>query len=119
MDTAPSDLSTDLMSELTALDDAWNQAQQLGDAAALSRVLADDWLGFVGGVVVGKPEWLTAAPPHPDVWLTVERQTVQLYGNTAVTRGRLVANGQHVQDFLRVDARRAGKWQAVAVQVVP
>ena len=56
---------------------------------------------------------------NPPASLFFRRQAAQLYGDTAITRGSLSADGVAVQGFLRVYARRGGEWRAVAVQVVP
>ncbi|WP_420595706.1 nuclear transport factor 2 family protein [Deinococcus sp.] len=108
------------LSEIVALDDAWNQGYQDKDVAGLSRVLADDWLGFgAGELTIERAALLSGVPNNPDAALTFARQAIRLYGDTAVTRGSLTANGVYLQSFLRVYAHRAGSWQAVAVQVVP
>ena len=101
------------------LDDAWNAAYQARDAYALAEILADDWTGFLpDGQVVDKRTLLTALGTYPDETLTFTRHAARLYGAVAVTRGGLSVDGAHVQDFLRVYARRGGQWKAVCVQVV-
>ncbi len=102
------------------LDDAWNAAYQARDPDALAAILADDWSGFFpNGLMVGKAELLSGMLSNPPARLAFERQAAQIYGDTAVTRGGLSADGVAVQGFLRVYARREGEWRAVAVQVVP
>ncbi|TSA88117.1 nuclear transport factor 2 family protein [Deinococcus detaillensis] len=102
------------------LDDAWNAAYQNRDAQALNDLIADDWSGFLpDGQVISKAVLQRAITTYPEDVLVFRRQVAQLYGDTAITRGELSANGVHAQSHLRVYARRAGKWQAVAVQVVP
>ncbi|AWN22534.1 nuclear transport factor 2 family protein [Deinococcus irradiatisoli] len=102
------------------LDEAWNAAYQARDPEALAPLLADDWSGFFpDGLMVGKAELLAGMLTNPPAQLAFERQAAQLYGDTAITRGGLSADGVAVQGFLRVYARRGGRWQAVAVQVVP
>lgn len=102
------------------LDDAWNTAYISRDTRALAELIADDWLGFLpDGAAVGKAALLRAIAVYPDEVLVFERRAAQVCGDTAFTRGQLSANGVHAQGFLRVYARRAGRWQAVAVQVVP
>ena len=102
------------------LDDAWSAAYTSRDTRVLANLIADDWLGFLpDGAAVGKAALLGAIRAYPDERLVFERQAAQVCGDTAFTRGQLSANGVHAQGFLRVYARRAGHWQAVAVQVVP
>lgn len=108
------------LAEVLAIDDAWNLADQFTNLAVLAHALADDWLGFFpNGVTLLKAQFLADRPSSPGAELVFERQAAQLYGDTAVTRGRFTADGLPVQNFLRVYARRSGKWQAVSVQVVP
>ncbi|WP_264775654.1 nuclear transport factor 2 family protein [Deinococcus aetherius] len=105
---------------MLSLDDAWNAAYHRKDAAALERVLADDWLAFFpDGRVVFRAELLAQVPRNPDAALMFERHAARVFGDAAVTRGTLYANGERVQSFLRVYARREGEWRAVSVQVVP
>ena len=103
-----------------SLDDAWNAAYQQRNPAIVADVLADDWRGFFpGGQMIDKAELLRGMLSNPPASLFFRRQAAQLYGDTAITRGSLSADGVAVQGFLRVYARRGGEWRAVAVQVVP
>lgn len=108
------------LNSVLMLDDAWNAAYRSRDARVLDGLIADDWLGFLpGGQMIGKTVLQRAITAYPEDVLVFERRAAQLYGDTAIVRGELSANGVYSQGFLRVYARRAGKWQAVAVQVVP
>ncbi|WP_420595707.1 nuclear transport factor 2 family protein [Deinococcus sp.] len=103
-----------------ALDEAWNLAYQRRDPLAMAAVVAEDWRGFFpNGLMVGKAELLKGMLTNAPALLVFERSAAQVYGDTAITRGSLTANGVPVQGFLRVYARRGGAWHAVAVQVVP
>ncbi len=102
------------------VDDAWNAAYSSRDPQVLATLLDEAWLGFLpNGEVVGKAVMLAALAQYPEEALVFERLAAQVYGDTAITRGRLSAGGVWVQGFLRVYARRGGQWTAVAVQVVP
>ena len=110
----------DSQAEIEALDDAWNEGYRRKDVTLLASVLAEDWTGFLpGGRQVGKAELLAGVPSNPDVELGFARHDVLVFGEAAVTRGSLSADGKHVQSFLLVYAWRGGQWQAVSVQVVP
>lgn len=109
------DLDTVLM-----LDDMWNAAYHHRDPGRMAGVLADDWMAFFpDGTVIFKPDLLSGMTRNPPATLVFERHASRVYGDTAVTRGTLYADGQRVQSFLRVFARRGETWQAVSVQVVP
>ena len=106
------------------LDRAWNEAYVRRDVAALARVLADDWLGLTPQhEVVTKERLLESQRQAPsDVEVSFHESTLHGFGTTAVTTGRTTVKGPGVsidQRFTRVYAKRNGRWQAVAVQVVP
>ena len=110
----------DNRAEIEALDDAWNEGYRRKDVSLLATVLAEDWAGFsFDGRQINKAELLAGVPSNPDVELGFARHDVLVFGEAAVTRGSLSADGKHVQSFLRVYVRRGGQWQAVSVQVVP
>lgn len=103
-----------------ALDDAWNAAYHHRDPERLAALLAEDWMGFFpGGQVIFGAELLDGMRRNPPAALIFERHAARVYGKTAVTRGTLYANGRRMQSFLRVYAKRGGRWRAVCVQVVP
>lgn len=107
---------------LRQLDDAWGEAYQHKDTATLERLLADDWLGYTPtGQSITKWQLLETVPLNPAAQLTFDEFSLHLYGDTAVTRGRLTAVSDtetREQRFMRVWAKRQDVWQAVAVQVV-
>ncbi len=83
-------------------------------------ILADDWMAFFpDGQVVFKPDLLEGMRHNPPAALMFERHAARVFGDTAVTRGTLYADGGRMQSFLRVYARRGSEWRAVSVQVVP
>ena len=109
---------------VTGLDRAWNEAYALRERERLREVLAEDWLGvFPNGHTLTREQLIAAvAPPDLQVEQTFSGFTLRLFGNTAVTTGRVdvKAGDETVQQrFLRVYAKREGRWWAVAVQVVP
>ncbi|WP_034386627.1 nuclear transport factor 2 family protein [Deinococcus sp. YIM 77859] len=103
-----------------ALDDAWNAAYHRRDPGALAELMAEDWLGFFpAGEVIFRAGLLEGMGRLPPQALMFERHAARVYGQTAITRGTLYANGTRVQSFLRVYAQQEGKWRVVCVQVVP
>lgn len=105
------------------LDKAWSSAYQSKDIEILQKVLADDWLGFTAqGVRILKSELLRAVPNNPDSDLVFDEFDFELYGSTAITRGRLTVNNQNEifqQRYIRIYSKRNGQWQAVSVQIIP
>ena len=119
----PAPLHDGQVSDLDAvlmLDEMWNAAYHHRDPGRMAGVLADDWMAFFpDGTVIFKPDLLDGMTRNLPATLVFERHASRVYGDAAVTRGTLYANGERVQSFLRVYARRDGSWQAVSVQVVP
>ena len=112
--------SPELLDEVLRLDDAWNAAYHRRDPEMMAQVLADDWMAFFpDGQAVFKADLLEGMRHNPPAALMFERHAARVFGDTAVTRGTLYANGERVQSFFRVYARREGEWRAVSVQVVP
>ncbi|EYB67010.1 hypothetical protein DEIPH_ctg053orf0005 [Deinococcus phoenicis] len=113
-DRSPTDLDAVL-----ALDDAWNAAYHHRDPGRMMPLLAEDWMGFFpDGSVVFRADLLAGMRHNAPAALMFERHAAHVYGETAVTRGTLYADGVRVQSFLRVYARRKGEWRGVCVQVV-
>lgn len=108
--------------EILRLDDAWNDAYRRRDRAPLAQILADDFSGLApSGEAIGKAA-LMVDPPGAVNSIAFSEQAVQVFGDTAVSRGRLqleVDERRIDQRFLRVFARRDGVWRAVSVAVTP
>ncbi|CAM3558288.1 nuclear transport factor 2 family protein [Deinococcus saxicola] len=114
------DISQTDLDAVLLLDDHWNAAYHRRNPDEMAEVLADDWLAFFpDGQVVFKRDALEGMARNPPVTLVFERHASRVFGDTAITRGTLYADGERVQSFLRVYARRENEWQAVSVQVVP
>jgi ketosteroid isomerase-like protein len=116
---SPNDSQTSDLDAVLSLDDAWNAAYHRHDPARLAGLLADDWMAFFpDGRVAFKADLLEGMRHNPPAALMFERHAARVFGDAAITRGTLYANGVRVQSFLRVYARREGGWRAVSVQVV-
>jgi hypothetical protein len=107
---------------VTQLDRAWNQAYVAGDRSPLQEILSDDFVAVAHtGQLVSKSQ-LVQAPAEAAVEVRFSEFWVRCWGATAATRGRIYVRTQSMtteQRFMRVYAKRAGRWQAVGVQVVP
>jgi ketosteroid isomerase-like protein len=108
--------------EVLKLDEAWNEAYRQHDRSPLAMILADD---FNGATALGEPitkAALMVNPPGRALSVIFSDREVRVFGNAAITRGRLrlELQGRSVdQRFLRVFAKRDGGWQAVSVAVTP
>ena len=105
------------------LEEAWRAAQQHDDHAAFDRLLADD-VSFVGtsGSLRNKKDyvqsrggsWIQRAETY-----TIRDLSVRFYGRTAIVTGTGETTGEGVANkarFTDVWARRARRWQLVAVE---
>ena len=102
-----------------ALDRAWNAAYEQNERDRLADVLAEDFIAVTAdGQPVTKAQLMQ--PSTAPRSIAFSERSVRLFGTTAITRGRLElehAAGRIDQRFMRVYAKRDGRWQAVAVQV--
>jgi ketosteroid isomerase-like protein len=108
--------------EILRLDNAWNEAYRRRDRAPLADILADDFAAMdAAGQLVSKAA-LMVDPPGEVRSLAFTEQSVTVFGDTAVSRGRLqldVDDRRIDQRFVRVFARRGGVWRAVSVAATP
>jgi ketosteroid isomerase-like protein len=107
--------------EVRRLDSAWNEAYLRNDRSRLADVLADDFAALMpSGDPVSKAALMVNPPPA--ISAAFSEQAVLVFGDTAISRGRLqleLTDGRVDQRFLRVFSRRGGVWRAVSVAVSP
>jgi ketosteroid isomerase-like protein len=111
---------------LIEMEQEWSQADIRKDAAALNRILAEDWIGIdFEGTVLTKAQALRGiSSGSAALESTVLRDMkVRVYGNTAIVTGTDTEKGEyHGRDssgkYLWTDVfvRRNGRWQAVSSQ---
>jgi len=115
-------MESDAEAEVLRLDNAWNGAYRRHDRASLENILADDFAALTpSGEVITKAS-LMVNPSEVARLVTFSEQAVHVFGQTAVTCGRLQLdlNDRRVdQRFLRVFTYRNGTWRAVSVAVTP
>jgi uncharacterized protein (TIGR02246 family) len=108
------------------MDQQWAEATLHRDAAALSRILADD-LKYVHGnaSVQNKKEFIDSLKSGDLLYQTIDFQEVdvRVFGESAVLMSKLRLNitmsGQEQKfevRFLRVYVKRKGAWQLLAHQ---
>jgi putative addiction module component (TIGR02574 family) len=105
------------------LDSAWNQAYQQKNVAALEKILSDDWMAYtIDQTRISKTEILKAVLTNPEAILEFDEFECTVFGQTAITKGRLTATSSdevRQQRFMRVYQKQSDGWRAIAVQVVP
>jgi ketosteroid isomerase-like protein len=112
----------DAKADVLRLDNAWNEAYRRHSREQLENVLADDFLALTPAGDPITKALLLVNPSETASLLAFSEQDAQVFGDTAVTRGRLqleLEDRRIDQRFLRVFARRNGMWRAVSVAVTP
>ncbi len=110
--------------QVGALDEAWNEAYRRRDVGALEHILAADWLGLTPAhEVVTRAQLIEGQrQAAAEAEITFQRGAVYVFGDTAVSTGstKVSAPGVDIhQRFTRICVKREGRWQAIAVQLVP
>lgn len=113
-----------VQAEILRLDNAWNEAYLRRNRAPLAEILADDFSGLTPAGAAITKALLMGGDPGTGVVRSVSfsEQEVRVFGDTAISRGRLkleVDDHRIDQRFLRVFAKRDGIWRAVAVSLTP
>ena len=111
---------------LIQIEHEWSQADLKKDAAALNRILAEDWIGidFEGTVIDKARARRGIVSDAAALESTVLRDMkVRIYGDTAIVTGTDTEKGEyHGKDssgkyvWTDVFVRRDGRWQAVSSQ---
>jgi ketosteroid isomerase-like protein len=114
--------------QLKQIEDDWARAIKNKDAAALRRIIAEDWFGTdEKGKVLNREQFISVVTSNPDVIESNENfdMQVRVYGKTAVVTGGLKEKGTRNKtaytDTYRwtdVFVKLAGRWQAVVSQSV-
>lgn len=112
------------LEQVKELDEAWNRAYVERDPQALDGLLADDWVGLTPGHDVITKEMLLEGQRQAsaEAVITFTRGETRVFGDAALTTGSATVSAPGVavaQRFTRVWSKRGGRWQAVAVQIVP
>ncbi len=113
--------------EIRALEAAMDEAIVKADLEAFDRLLADDFTHTnQSGKFRTKAQWLANHKPGKSSYdaFPVDDLAVRVYGDTAVVTGRSTPKGRDSKGrpiagqflFLRVWAKRDGRWQAVVFQ---
>ena len=116
-------------SNIVALENAWDQAQEHGDAKALDGIL-DNALSFVDfdGKILTKAEYLARVKSNNThmVQIVAEQMSVQMFGDTAIVIGSYRVKGEeNGSPYLRrgrfVDTwvLIGGHWLCVAAATTP
>src|SRR5712691_3254830 len=112
--------------QLKQMEDDWLKAIKNKEAAALRRIIAEDWVATdEKGKILNREPYISQMTSNPDVIESNESfdMQVRVYGNTAVVTGgsreKGTRNGTAYTDSYRwtdVFVKRGGRWQAVVSQ---
>jgi len=108
--------------EVLRLDEAWNEAYRRRDRRPLADILAEDFSALTPSNEPVTKVALMVDPPGRARSVAFTDQEVHVFGDAAISRGRLrleLEDRVVDQRFLRVFAKRDGRWQAVSVAVTP
>lgn len=116
-----------LVREFQAIERDRAEALRTGDAAAVDRLYADDFVGVSRtGQIVRKPELLRVIRERGvnDLTFTMRELEVRLLNDLAFVLGRLVgkdASGKVIREgrVLHVYGRRGNRWRMVSAQATP
>ncbi len=113
--------------EVRSLEREWLNAYETRDAAAMDRIVADDFtITFPNGTVQTKPELMASLrapqnPGAPSPRFYTEDVRSRAYGDTVVLVGRVVTEYQRAGKAIKEQSRytdtyvrREGRWQVVA-----
>jgi len=128
MAQAPAAAASADTAALEALNGEWLTAYKTRDAAALDRVLADDFQGiYPNGRIMTKADLLKLAtnPARAIEAVSWEDVKIVVIGDVAVLRARTRMSGKgadgpfaSLNDFADVYVKRGGTWKAISAHVV-
>ncbi len=115
--------------EILALERAWNQAYQDGDAKAITSLFDDSLVMIEGdGSIKTKSQYLASVHKHSvnQEQATIEALNVNVFGNAAVAIGQLLVKGAqagkltvHKERFIDTWISKNGVWVLVASDSTP
>ncbi|HYG78968.1 MAG TPA: nuclear transport factor 2 family protein [Pyrinomonadaceae bacterium] len=124
---APPPKLTGAEEEVRRLERRWLDAYEQNDAAAMERIVADDFtITFPNGAMQTKPQLMAMikaprGPGQPRMKFYTEGVQSRAYGDTVILLGRVVSeyerDGKAVKEQSRYTdtyVRRNGRWQVVA-----
>lgn len=120
-DSPPTDPDL-VLSQLTAIEHEWNDANIKGNKAVVRRIVANEFRGVgANGSVENKEQMLANLEPNPNIAsLKLSDLKISLAGNTAVITGLNTAKGKNGQRltfrFTDTFLWRDGRWQAISSQ---
>ena len=128
-DTTPAPTDQDqVLADLKDMENEWTVANINADKKKLNRILADDYVGTIGGRSQGKAEYLKTAERDTAIqhW-EFEDLKLKLNGDRAALTGtlRLDIKDDHGEDqklafsFTDKFVWRDGRWQATGSEVAP
>jgi len=119
---APTDQAV-VLEDLKNLEDEWTVANINADTKKLDRILADDYVSSVGGIMQGKADYLRDIKPDPSIqrW-QFSNLRLSLNGSRSTLTGivKLESSQQQGNVEMRFTDKfvwRDGRWQAISSEV--
>jgi ketosteroid isomerase-like protein len=108
--------------QVAQLERDWLAADANGDAAALRRIVADDFIGssFEGGVLSKQDIIPQGGGPGGFAGATTSDTTVRIFGDTAVLMGSIKTDDSDQPKQIRVTLvcqKRGQDWQMIAAHL--
>ncbi len=117
---APAD-SENVQKEITALEQQWVAAIVAKDAAAVDRLLVDDFIGTTSDAQYGKPQAIDDVKTGTHEMLELSNIVVRVYGDAAVATMDQTEKSHHGTEdfsgkylFTDVWVKQGGQWRAVS-----
>jgi uncharacterized protein (TIGR02246 family) len=119
-------VANDAISEVRALERAWLDAYEKRDAAAMNRIVADDFsIAYGDGSTQSKADVIAAlerAAGQPAPKFTTEDVRARAYGDTVILTGRVITerarpdgtSSRRAARYTDTYVRRNGQWQVAS-----
>lgn len=114
--------------DLKEVERKWSETEMRGDAQAVERILADDFIVTSMGAVANKKMVLASLSNFALKSFDIEDLQARVYGDAGVTTGRSELKGRYKDQnndvdvsgsyrFSRMYIKRQGEWRMVAAHV--
>lgn len=111
--------------ELERLNMTWLKSLETRDERAMGSVLAEDFIGLYGDIVLTRPQMLDGLKTRPETRVSWADLKIEVKGDNAVVWGisTIWTRRDRVETTARFNyadyyARRDGQWKAISARVI-